>query len=225
MDEQFLSRNGNVTPHYLLGWLGATARPAASLAQLLASHDYSLVPLQESAATSGVALVLVDCEGLEPESVQEHLLWLHAHHPDASIALLRVEPESLHEQFIRWHGVNGIFPADCSEQRLLQGVRAMLNGENWLPRRLLDRWLRRQRDRLPLFHVPSLAQKKPLTERERQILRHVGEASTNAQIAYDLSISEHTVKTHLYNIFRKIQVRNRTEACNWVRAHWHDSVL
>lgn len=225
MDERLISRDGMATQGYSLGWLGAGPEPAPALGQLFQQHAYQLVSLQARDEPVNLALVLIDCRDLSPESVQEHLLWLHARHTDASVALLGVAADSPHEQFIRWHGVNGIFPEACDERHLLQGVKSMQAGENWLPRRLLDRWLQRQRDRLPLFHAPSLVQKKPLTERERQILRHVGEASTNAQIAYDLSISEHTVKTHLYNIFRKIRVRNRTEACNWVRAHWHDGAL
>jgi LuxR family transcriptional regulator of csgAB operon len=93
----------------------------------------------------------------------------------------------------------------------------MLTGENWFPRRILDDWLERQRNTMV---PPILTQNLPeLTDRERQILWHIDMASTNAQIAFSLSISEHTVKTHIYNIFRKISVRNRTQASNWVKAN------
>jgi DNA-binding NarL/FixJ family response regulator len=53
-----------------------------------------------------------------------------------------------------------------------------------------------------------------LSEREREFLTLVAEGLTNAQIAEQLSVSEHTVKFHLQNIFQKLRVTNRTEAAS-----------
>lgn len=58
----------------------------------------------------------------------------------------------------------------------------------------------------------SVQNKYALTTRERQILALVLEASTNRDIATALNISEHTVKNHLSNIFRKLGVSDRSEA-------------
>jgi len=54
-----------------------------------------------------------------------------------------------------------------------------------------------------------------LTPREGQILRMICDGSSNEAIAETLSISRHTVKTHLYNIFKKINVSNRMKAAKW----------
>jgi len=54
-----------------------------------------------------------------------------------------------------------------------------------------------------------------LSKRERQILVLVGKGATNQEIAGTLFISFHTVKTHLYNIYQKIAVRNRCQAARW----------
>lgn len=51
-----------------------------------------------------------------------------------------------------------------------------------------------------------------LSEREREFLALVAEGKTNSQIAEKLSVTEHTVKFHLQNIFQKLGVANRTEA-------------
>ena len=56
-----------------------------------------------------------------------------------------------------------------------------------------------------------------LTRRERQILKLIKDGATNADISTALKVSEHTVKSHLYNVYKKIGVRNRLEASNWVR--------
>ena len=56
-----------------------------------------------------------------------------------------------------------------------------------------------------------------LTRREREILTHVSEGMANAQIARQLWVSEQTVKFHLSNIYRKLNVTNRTQASRWAR--------
>jgi DNA-binding NarL/FixJ family response regulator len=53
---------------------------------------------------------------------------------------------------------------------------------------------------------------RPLTEREKRILRLVCDGLTNAEIATRLGLAPDTVKAELKRIFRKIEVRNRTQA-------------
>ncbi len=52
----------------------------------------------------------------------------------------------------------------------------------------------------------------PLSEQEIRVLEQVAQGATNKEIGQRLFISENTVKTHLKNIFLKLEVRNRTEA-------------
>jgi DNA-binding NarL/FixJ family response regulator len=59
---------------------------------------------------------------------------------------------------------------------------------------------------------PTDAVASPLTNREREILALVSEGTGNKQIAKKLWVTEQTVKFHLSNIYRKLQVSNRTEA-------------
>lgn len=54
--------------------------------------------------------------------------------------------------------------------------------------------------------------RRSLTEREKQILRLVCDGLTNAEIAMHLHISRETVKSEMKRIFRKIEVKNRTQA-------------
>jgi DNA-binding NarL/FixJ family response regulator len=51
----------------------------------------------------------------------------------------------------------------------------------------------------------------PLSFREQQIVALIAEAKANKEIAYDLCLSEGTVKEYLYHIFRKLNVTSRTE--------------
>ncbi|MGH3141897.1 MAG: LuxR C-terminal-related transcriptional regulator [Gaiellales bacterium] len=58
-----------------------------------------------------------------------------------------------------------------------------------------------------------------LTRRELEILRLVAKGHTNAQLARLLWVTEQTVKFHLSNIYRKLNVANRTEASRWAQLH------
>jgi DNA-binding NarL/FixJ family response regulator len=58
-----------------------------------------------------------------------------------------------------------------------------------------------------------------LTRREVEILRLVAEGHSNAQLARMLWVTEQTVKFHLSNIYRKLDVANRTEASRWAQLH------
>jgi DNA-binding NarL/FixJ family response regulator len=58
-----------------------------------------------------------------------------------------------------------------------------------------------------------------LTKREMEILRLASEGLSNSQMAKMLWVTEQTVKFHLSNIYRKIDVRNRTEASRWAQLH------
>ena len=51
----------------------------------------------------------------------------------------------------------------------------------------------------------------PLTSRELEVVRVLARGWTNAQIARELNVTEDTVKFHVHNIFRKLDVASRTE--------------
>jgi len=58
-----------------------------------------------------------------------------------------------------------------------------------------------------------------LTKREVEILRLAAEGHSNAQMARMLWVTEQTVKFHLSNVYRKINVGNRTEASRWAQVN------
>jgi DNA-binding NarL/FixJ family response regulator len=76
--------------------------------------------------------------------------------------------------------------------------------------------------------TPSPAASVPdhiaLTRRETEILRLVGEGKSNRQLARALWVTEQTVKFHLSNVYRKLDVSNRTEASRWAQLHGLGSV-
>jgi DNA-binding NarL/FixJ family response regulator len=63
----------------------------------------------------------------------------------------------------------------------------------------------------------SSAERHGLTRRELEILRLVSEGHSNAELARQLWVTEQTIKFHLSNIYRKLDVSNRTEASRWAQ--------
>ena len=55
----------------------------------------------------------------------------------------------------------------------------------------------------------------PLTNRETQVLRHVSMGLSNREVGKSLGISVETVKEHVQNILRKLDVNDRTQAAVW----------
>jgi DNA-binding NarL/FixJ family response regulator len=67
--------------------------------------------------------------------------------------------------------------------------------------------------------VAAAAEHPALTERETEILRFVASGATNAEIARQLWITQQTVKFHVSNVYRKLDVANRTEACHYAHVN------
>ena len=72
-------------------------------------------------------------------------------------------------------------------------------------------------------HVTAAGDDVGLTRREREILALVSEGHSNRELAQMMWVTEQTVKFHLSNIYRKLDVSNRTEASRW--AHKHSLVV
>jgi DNA-binding NarL/FixJ family response regulator len=68
---------------------------------------------------------------------------------------------------------------------------------------------------MPERHEQSPGVRRPLSPRELEVLRLVAAGAPSRVVAAELRVAESTVKRHLYNIYRKLEVRNRVEATNW----------
>lgn len=55
--------------------------------------------------------------------------------------------------------------------------------------------------------------------REQEIIRYLMTGASNTEIADSLFVSEHTIKSHLYNVFKKLNVKNRLQAVSWAKEY------
>jgi DNA-binding NarL/FixJ family response regulator len=104
---------------------------------------------------------------------------------------------------------------------LIQAIRKVKEGEVWVDPELPggDDFARIAKS-VPLeIGLPANHAVESLTPRELEILRLVADGLSNEEIGKKIFISHKTVKTHLTNIFDKLQVNNRIKAALWVMPH------
>ncbi len=177
-------------------------------------HDCRVVELIPTALSGRRALLLVD---VHERDLLEVLRWLESVGgltDKAQVALLNVPPAGCPVEVIGFPFLKGVFPAAIDSDQLIRGIDSIFRGEPWFPRYLLLEHLETTR-RVHARPFSAL----PLTVKEIEILTCVAAGATNTDIAEQLSISVHTVKTHVYNLFRKIKVSNRTQATVWANRY------
>jgi DNA-binding NarL/FixJ family response regulator len=108
-------------------------------------------------------------------------------------------------------GASGFLLKDVRPPELVEAIRIVARGDALLApsvtRRLLDRFA----GALPEDAGPP-GELEELTEREREVLRFVALALSNAEIAARLHLTEATVKTHVSSVLRKLGLRDRVQA-------------
>ncbi len=108
-------------------------------------------------------------------------------------------------------GIRGYIKSTDSPSTMIKAIRSVHGGEMWAERRILEKAISKPM-LLPetlQMQVPGLP---PLTNREMEVLTMVLQGASNKEIADRNSISERTVKTHLYRVYRKLNVKSRTKA-------------
>jgi LuxR family transcriptional regulator of csgAB operon len=157
-------------------------------------------------------LLFVDCAG---RIVKRTLEELHSNKalvgPDSIIALFSLHHGRGIEQEALQRGVKGFFYQNESLQLILRGVKALFRGEIWLSREVLAECVANNARR----RLPTIENEAGLSSREMEILALISIGASNEEISEKLYISPHTVKTHLYHIFKKIKVPSRLQAALW----------
>ncbi|HET6387785.1 response regulator transcription factor [Hyphomicrobium sp.] len=179
------------------------AETFAELTALLAEHpDTSLILLD---------LVMPGVEELGGLSV------LRSQFPDVPVVVVSVHEDVEHVIGSVKQGAIGYIPKSAAGSEIERALERVLAGEVSFPRRIIER-----------SSAPA-AQAKPastgrdlgaLTERERDVLSLLGGGSSVKAIAEELGLSSQTVRIHLGNAMKKLNLRDRTSAVHYAITHF-----
>jgi len=114
------------------------------------------------------------------------------------------------------YGASGYLLKDTPSEELVKAIQAVDKGYTQLGPGLVEK----------VINNSAVSKPKPppgwseLTPRELEILRSIAAGSSNAEIAKELYISQKTVKNHVTNILRRLEVRDRTQAAILANSLW-----
>ena len=154
-------------------------------------------------------LVLLDLN-LPGASGFSALVHVRAQYPALPIIVVSAHEDASIIQRAIAHGAMGYIPKSAHPSHIGEAIRQVVDGDIWLP------------PNLPAANMnfdPRAADETALAERiqsltpqQFRVLMMVAEGLLNKQIAYELEVSEATIKAHVTAIFRKLGVQNRTQA-------------
>ncbi|MGV2989624.1 response regulator [Vibrio sp. E150_011] len=171
---------------------GANLLEADSLSSLLSLLEKSEEP----------DLILLDLK-MPGANGMSGLIQLRADHPDIPIVVISASEEASIVSQVKIHGAFGFIPKSSDMKALIGALNQVLEGEPYFPPELLSD------DSV----YSDLAEKiSTLTPQQYKVLGMLSDGLLNKQIAYDLNVSEATIKAHMTAIFRKLGVKNRTQA-------------
>lgn len=201
------------------------------MTRLLIADDHPLFreALQGALATHFIDLQIVEADSLEStldvlaNDDEIDLLLLDLHMPGAGdlYGLIRIredfpllpvaiisgtEDPAVIGRCIGF-GALGFIPKSMPSQQIAAAIGSILDGDEWLPE-----GMRSQIQSLSQEDIELADKVAALTPQQYRVLYYVHEGLLNKQIAYQLGITEATVKAHMTAIFRKLDVYSRTQA-------------
>jgi len=120
-------------------------------------------------------------------------------------------------------GVSAYLPKTMAARTLVSAMRLTMNGERYIPVNLYEMVYRRRAE--PAQSQAQAQESEPaagpsgLTARQYSVLREVVAGRSNKEIARALDIQEITVKVHLQGVFKRLNVKNRTQAAIYATEH------
>lgn len=205
-------------------------RSSGAMREILIADDH---PLYRDALRRAVGQAVPDARLYESDSVPALFVQVEAH-PDAELLLLDLHMPgargfsalahlrgqhpglpvivvSAHEEVsvarrALGHGAAGYIPKSSSAETIVDAIRHVLDGEVWLPPQFANSTAELKSDEA---HVA--ARIAELTPQQFRVLAMIAEGLLNKQIAFELGVSEATVKAHMTAIMRKLGCNNRTQ--------------
>ena len=126
--------------------------------------------------------------------------------PDTKVILITIDESRGAISDAIQAGVSGYLLKDTSADALVDAAKNAVEGRAVIHPQLTRAFMDEVR------HADDAPETTPLSKREREILQRIANGATTKEVASDLGISPHTVKTHLERIFEKLGANDRAQA-------------
>lgn len=177
----------------------------------------------DTADTALPDLVLLDAQ-LRADNALDLTRQLKRRHPQMLVVIMtRIEDDEQLFQAIR-SGAAAYLSKDIEAEELARALRKVASGEYLINDSVLSRphvasRVLHQFQELSVLDESEEGVFSPLTAREIEILDYVAQGNSNKEIAFQLRISDQTVKNHITSILRKLAVNDRTQAVIFALRH------
>lgn len=135
------------------------------------------------------------------------LVYVRAHHPSVPVIVVsgNEEPNVMRRAIA--HGASAYIPKSTSPERMREAIQAVLDGDIWvLPE------VEETAHKLSPDEADIAKRIRELTPQQFRVLMMLADGLLNKQIAYELGVSEATIKAHMTAILKKLGASNRTQA-------------
>ncbi|HSX60520.1 MAG TPA: response regulator transcription factor [Tahibacter sp.] len=177
------------------------AAPGANLFE--ASTVPELLTLVEAHPDAELLLLDLHMPGARGFSALAHL---RGQHPGLPVIVVSAHEEGSVARRALGHGAAGYIPKSSSADTIVDAIRHVRDGEIWLPPAMGAANIPLKDDEAQIA-----ARVAELTPQQFRVLAMIAEGLLNKQIAYELGVSEATVKAHMTAIMRKLGCNNRTQ--------------
>ena len=149
-------------------------------------------------SASPAAIVMIDGNLIQKEGIVFLEEIIHRF-PALRVVMVLAKKESRWIEQVRQRNVMAIIPRNANPERFAAVLDSVSRGMICFP----GEWLRQQASQEALL---------TLSERQREVLKRLAAGESNKEISRSLNISSATVKAHLEALFRRLDVKNRTQA-------------
>lgn len=166
--------------------------------------------MEDTAAKEADSILLVDCMDCNENAIDERVEnFFNNSSADCIRPVLfnvanAMEPIQV---IYRWK-IRGVFFEGDSEDVFVKGMKTILQGGMWISRKIMSTCV----EMVGQLNCVEDQVIKSMTPRQREILMLLKDGASNQEIAEKLCISINTVKTHMYNLYKKLKVSNRLQA-------------
>ena len=158
----------------------------------------SLAEARAAMVAGPVDLLLLDLKLSDSEGMAG-LAAVRAEQPTVPVAVVSASEDAPVVRHALGLGAAGFIPKSSSLPQMVEAIAAILAGDSWAPD-------------VPEADDDLAGRVASLTPSQLRILEGLKAGRLNKQIAFDLDVSEATIKAHLTSVFRKLGVHNRTQA-------------